>query len=269
MAIALPRLVAPTTIQSQNVSAAGVIYAASQFEAMKVFTVTDRIVELWQQGQLPVSRGATSRTLTGYWKDAPNRLTESERRSMYARTFGTPGGQSGPQANSEFSDLWLRFVSSVSAFAGQNTAEPVLRRKKVSEATVRKAGRDLAANLSLHGYGMGYFAATALQNQINAATAILSLPEIRSAYGARDMWQVVDTVATTDLGGAVNVARYRTLASTGLEIIRWLGAQYSAGRASNTTRVPSRALVKACEAWLVAGGESGEGGEGGEGGGNG
>lgn len=269
MDIALPRLVAPTTIQSQNVSAAAVIYAACQFEQMKVFAVADRIVERWQQGTLPVSRSGASRTLTNYWKDAPNRLSESERRSVYARTVGLPGGEPGPQPNREFGDLWMRFVSSVSAFAGQNTVTPVLRGKKVSEAAVRKAGRDLAANLSLHGYGMGYFAATTLQNQITAATGILSLPEVRSAYGARDMWQVVDKVATSELGGAVNVNKHRTLASAGLEIFRWLGTQHSASRAATATGIPSRALVKACEAWLVAsatggGNGDGEGGEGGE-----
>ena len=42
------------------------------------------------------------------------------------------------------------------------------------------------------------------------------------AYGARDMWQVIDQVATLELGGARNSARYRTLATCGAIITTWL-----------------------------------------------
>jgi hypothetical protein len=35
---------------------------------------------------------------------------------------------------------------------------------------------------------------------------------IGTAYGQRDMWQVIDQVNTSELGGARNTARYRTQA---------------------------------------------------------
>ena len=66
---------------------------------------------------------------------------------------------------------------------------------------VRKAARDLAANLSLHGYGWANFMATELRQQIKDATELLSDKQIQSAFGARDMWQVIDQVAMQELGG--------------------------------------------------------------------
>src|SRR5207237_3346647 len=87
---------------------------------------------------------------------------------------------------------------------------------------VRKSGSDLANNLSLHGYGMAYFAATELQKQIKEVITLLSDPDIKMAYGARDPWQVIDQVATLELGGAKNSVRYRTMATAGVTIMAWL-----------------------------------------------
>src|SRR6185369_9092915 len=79
-----------------------------------------------------------------------------------------------------------------------------------------------AMNLSLHGYGMAYFMATDLQKQIRDAIKLLSDPDIKNAYGARDMWQVIDQVAALELGGARNSVRYRTAAVSGTTIFAWL-----------------------------------------------
>jgi hypothetical protein len=248
MKLTLPPLARPTGIEPQHVLATGVIYVAYELEQLKLFAVTDRIVELWQQGTLPLSRGTAGRALSRYSHHAPNRLTESERRSVYARVLGKGSERQDPHVNRVFNDLWVRFVSAVSAYQ----REPKVRTpgtRRVSKADVTKRARDLAANLSLHGYGIGYFAATELQEQINAAVKVLSLVEIRAAFGARDMWQVIDRVAANELGGAVNTARYRTLATSGLEIIRWLAAR---GRSKPRTATLGRPLVKACEDWLGA-----------------
>src|SRR6185436_19013729 len=96
-------------------------------------------------------------------------------------------------------------------------------------------------------------------------------PEILGSYGARDMWQVVDQVATIDLGGARTSSRYRTLATCGTIITAWLADNVV--RINRTTgpvididqvRNPDVAsnhratlhptdydLVNACELWLA------------------
>lgn len=261
-------------IIADNVRAMGPMIVSAMFEELKVFQVVDRIVEQFQQGMLPIGPGKAGKALYRYWRDAPNRMNEQERRNFASITLGIPGGNPNGMINSEFNDLWLRFVSSVSSFIRQNEVDTLLRSatpSPISHQQVRKAARDLAGNLSLHGYGMAHFAAREVQAQVKFMIDLLQDPEIRGCYGARDMWQVVDQVATYELGGAKTSSRYRTLATCGTIITAWLANNVqrinkatgplididqvrSPDVASNhkATRNPTDYdLVNACELWLA------------------
>lgn len=227
--IELPDLKEPSGIQPGNIFVVQPIYVAAQLEQLNIFSVVDRLIELFQRGQLPIGNGAR-RMLDDYWKKNSSRMTSIERRNVYSRALGVDNSSaSSVNHNRKFNDLWVRFLSAVSAFVR------LLARGKPSvsaQVKVKKAGRKLAENLSLHGYGVGYFAARELQTQINEMVTILSHPDIRSAYGAASMWQVIEQVAAADLGGAVNTVRYRTTAMAGAIIIAWL-AQRSSVLTSN------------------------------------
>lgn len=278
-AIDLPDLGARNEIVADNIRAAQVIYTAAMLEELKVFQVVDRLTQLFQLGLLTVNRRATGGSLYKYFKEAPLRLNETDRRNLYARTLGTPGGVDGAVVNREFNDLWLRFVSRVALLNRQRELETAA---DANELALRRAARELAQNLSLHGWGMALFAAVDIQKQIAFAVKLLSDPEITSAYGTHDMWQVVDQVATMDLGGAANTTRYRTMAVTGATIISWLAANTaklqnrnirlplikirksaSARRRQNellkiATKPTEEDLLNACEQWLQVSGLSDE-----------
>jgi hypothetical protein len=261
-------------IVADNVRAMGPMIVSAMFDELKVFEVVDRIVEQFQQGMLPIGPGNAGKLLYRYWRETPNRISEQERKNFAAITLGIPGGDPSGMVNREFNDLWLRFVSSVSSFIRQNEVDQLLRSatpSPISHQQVRKAARDLAANLSLHGFGMAHFAAREIQAQVKFMIALLQDPEILGSYGARDMWQVVDQVATIDLGGARTSSRYRTLATCGTIITAWLADNVT--RINRTTgpvididqvRNPDVAsnhratlhptdydLVNACELWLA------------------
>jgi hypothetical protein len=265
---------------ADNVRLMGPMVCAAMFDELKAFQVVDKLVELFQHGMLPIGSGEAGKLLYKYWKEAPNRMSESERKNFYAMTMGIPGGESGGMVNRDFNDLWLRFVSSVSSYVSQNEVDKLLRKgglpSAISGQQLRKAARDLAANLSLHGYGMAYYAALDMQDQIRTIIKLLSDADIRSAYGARDMWQVVDQVATLELGGAKTSSRYRMLATCGAIITAWLADNVkrimnptgpildmnevlspmprSSGKA--TTHPSDYDLVNACELWLADTGTS-------------
>jgi hypothetical protein len=224
---------------------------------------------------LPIGNGPAGDLLYDYWKSTPNRMSEAERRNFYAITIGIPGGDVNGQANRDYNDLWLRFVSSVSSLVRQATADQMLRAAypaAITQQQVRKAARDLAANLSLHGYGMVHYAARDLQAQIKTIIDLLGDAEIRSAYGAKDMWQVIDQVATLELGGARNSSRCRTLATCGAIITSWLAKNVNRYNKATSQPVINVAdvlsndppasenpttdpydydLVNACELWLA------------------
>jgi hypothetical protein len=276
--ISLPDLDAQANLEivRDNVIATQALYFSAALDDMQFFGVADKIRELFQLGMLPFGKSRGGDLIFAFTKKGINRMTEIERRNLYARTFGFPGGDPNVVPNREFSDLWLRFVSAVSELGRQVNLDDLLTARRpgsVSQEQVRKAGRDLAANLSLHGYGVGYFAATELQTTIKEIIDILSSEDVKNAYGARDMYQVIDQVATLELGGARNTTRYRTIAQAGAVIIAWLATRgellsstgkarvidlnaiYSgAPRASNikSTDLPTDGdLVDACEQWLA------------------
>lgn len=227
-------------IVARNVRAIGPIIAAAMFEALKAFEVADRIVALFRQGMLPIGSGGAGRLLDRYWRDGPNRLTASERRSLYEAVLGIPGGDPAAATDRAFDGLWLRFVSAV--------VEAVPSRR----ARITEAGHALSAELSRRGTGAAA-AARLLQAHLTALTELFQDPEIRRAFGARDMWQVIDRVAADQLGGAANSARYWTLATSAATIIDWLAERGGREREMGLDlRKPAdRRLVEACKSWLA------------------
>jgi hypothetical protein len=273
---------AEAEIIPSNLRAMQALYFASMLENANFFDTGDKLEELFLNQMLPLGRGPGGEKIYRRWKRSTQRITKAERLSLAARAFGFPGGDPSIQMqNREFSDLWLRFVSAVSEYTRKMTVDDLLRTRtplSVSTEQVRKSGRDLAANLSLHGYGIAYFAATELQNEINDILDILRDPEVRAAYGARDWRQVVEQVSVFELGGAKNIVRSSTMATSGAIIIRWLAENSS--RLSGvyqpaildtqellkpsmrplgvkaTIAPTDRDLVDACEQWLAVTGTS-------------
>jgi len=113
--------------------------------------------------------------------------------------------------------------------------------------------------------------ATELQKEVNDVMAILRNSEIQNAYGAKDMWQLVDQVAGLELQGAKNSVKYRTMASAGATVFAWLAnkstdlsstsympildvsqLQNPPSYSSRPTSNPSDFdLVGACDQWLA------------------
>lgn len=221
-AINLPDLDAGTHVEiiPDNLNAIRVIYYSAQLEELKLFACVNSVVEHATTGMLPVSRGNAADRIYQWIKLSDRRINEIERRGLYGRVLGlAQGSVEEALPNREFSDLWLRFLSTVSQKYREITST---ERQQVSMEQVHKAGRDLAVNLSLHGYGIAHPAAIELQNLVQEMMDLLNHPEILRAYGVRDIWQLVDRVSALYLGGASNGVRYRTMAASGERIIDWL-----------------------------------------------
>ena len=228
MDIALPDLeeANDSEIVRENLDAAQAIYFAWQLEEARMPQVVEKLVELFRAGLLPLSYGKTGDYLYSYYKKAGERITEGERRDLYMRAFGAPGGDPGfNQPNREFNELWLRFISSVSSFGRQLTVDRMFRSQiplSVSQESVRKVARDLAASLSRSCYGIAYQFSKELKTLIIEYRDLLSDREICTATASNNMWQVIDSINANYLGGARNSHRYRTQAKCGAIIIAWL-----------------------------------------------
>lgn len=224
--LALPPLTDPygynDEIEPDNIRAVSTIYVSYQLEQMMMHRVSNRILELFMAGLLPISASdGTARELdTLYWS-MEDFLDESARYSVYGRVLGAPGGQISfdVQPNSEFNTLLMRAVSSIAEYERERSILNVLdatargrRFKSTNSEFVRKSMRDFVANASLRGWAGTAFTAERMSNQIKKILKILAMPSIRTAFGVTTPWQVVERVAQREFGETVNVVLHRTLA---------------------------------------------------------
>jgi hypothetical protein len=220
--IDLPELDAGVIVEiiPDNVRAVQAIYFSAQLEEMKLHAVVDKVVEHFQSGMLPISRGPAADKIYGWIKDTPRRISEFERRGIYGRVLGLAMGNANEaMPNREFSELWRRFLSTVSLKYREAGS---YEKDEVSVEQVHKAARDLAVNISLHGYGIAHPSAIEMSAIIREMIAMVDEQDVKTAYGVRDRWQLVDRVSALYLGGGVNGVRYRTMATSGKYIIEWL-----------------------------------------------
>jgi hypothetical protein len=248
-----------------NVKAVRMIYYAAQLDQMRLFATMDKLVEHFQLGVAPIRRGSAADKLYRWIKRAPERITWSECRGLFGRVLGlAQGNASEPAPNREFSGLWLRLLSTVSQkFREVASTE----REQVSVEQVHKAARDVAVNVSLHGYGQAHPAAVELKHVVEEVFAIMDEPEVLRAYGVADRYQLNDRVQASFLGGSpVNGVKFRTLAASGEKILNWLAESapvLASGSAAGLkivewrdgARVPTARfteLAELCERWLAA-----------------
>ena len=259
-------------LDSPSIRATELIYVASMLEQARMFEAVDRLVQLFESGRLPIGRGLATGKITTYAKATALRMSAHERRAVYRRVLGMDA-DGDDTSNRDFNDLWLRFLSAVASFARAGTADPSAQ----SQEEIRKVGRDLAANLARHGYGMAYVEARELQGQIRDMMDLLSDREILSACGARDLWQVVDSLASREFGAAGKSGRYRSMSTSGAIVMAWLATksdelslgslrpvlnvdeiQRHVTRGADVTAAPSDYdLITAVDEWLKQSSEGG------------
>lgn len=146
-----------------------------------------------------------------------------DRAEVYRRVITNPGGSaSGGKPNTEFGDLFLRYVACASQFA---------RFRARADAT--SARHEQSFQQAAH----------------TAATRLG--PAIMAAYGARDQWQAVDSLATAELGGAANADRHRSMAEAGGAVLEILLQR--AERCDTLTLVDD-ALAQAADQWIATAG---------------
>lgn len=197
---------AAADVAPENVKAAAIVYFAAQLEELEVFAVADKIASLFAQGLLPLGGskrdGGVANAVTDYRRAAAQRLDADARRSLYTQLLG---GKGAP--NQEFDLLFARYAEAIES-AGRDGRE--------------RAGRALAGHLARR-YGAGFEAAAKLAMQVAELERLLEDPEVKEAFGAKDMWGVVDAVATKHLGSAkTDRARLRSRATNGRKLLEAL-----------------------------------------------
>ena len=243
-------------IVKDNVLALSALYFAAQLEDLKFFAVADKVADQFQIGVIPTTRSVGGEAIYRYIKDA----VPAMHRDGAAQPLRPDASASRrarvdePMPNREFGDLWIRFLSAGEHRSPREHGRHRAQGRRPSSRCFKNA-RDLAVNLSLHGYGIAHFAAVELQELVKNTIKMLSYPDVLSAFGVKDIWQLVERVssavpgrlgqrrarsapwprparrsssgsATAPAGAGVQLRRARWTSTTDLELIqdveRWL-----------------------------------------------
>ena len=222
----LPSIVTDDTaraeIEPANVRAVSMIYAAGHLEML--FEACDLVAQDWSDGFIPVGQSA-GKLFDAYVWNARDRLDATARDIQTSKI-------------AELEDHLTRFCSATSErdrsqylseyLVGDNRRTSAQPR----DAAVRKAARDLLAYASLRGWAYAQYASRRLSNHVRSCTEIVEHPEVQKAYGVQGPWQLVERVHQMNGGSIPNIAKERTLASTGKEIVDLLASKSKAIGAS-------------------------------------
>ena len=202
-----------------ELEAAAALYSGALLEELQPFALVDRLVELWLRGGLPTGPASSaSQALDHYWRDDAERLTADERRAIYAQVFADP-----------FEALWVALLAAIAR------AEPDVPEHAAAVRAQLSAGVDEAT----------LRAAPLLVAQLRAALEVLHDREILEAYGARDSWALIDTLARRER----QRARRRPRAHDGRDGRR--RDRLAGGRRAPAGDAGEEA-VEAAQAWLTA-----------------
>jgi hypothetical protein len=214
----------------ENMLAVGKMYAAYQLEQLRLFAVVDRITELWLQGLLPIGNDSGGRLLNQFWWDRENRLSEAARMVHYGRLFGAKGVDVSKevQAHSQFDTLMVRFMTNVSQYKRLTemqvvSSDPGQSRSLMSE-NVRKTGRELAANLSLYGWGATHYDSSRIAAHVKASFDIIKDLQVEKAFAATTPAQVIERVSQQEFGITPAILKLQTMADAGQAIIKIIAA---------------------------------------------
>ena len=228
-------------LEPENIEAVGVIYLCMQMERMRLFDVTDRLMELNQLGLLSLHFGPAAKALDDWYWNSEDRMQQPARLMVFGRVCGMQGAAISKevQANATFEPALTRFIATLVELDRQervtNLIEPSRGRSlRLTEEMVRKAGRDLASNASLYGWSGTQLQARRLKTTVIDAFGILSMQEILNLYAASSLYQVIERVCSEEFKQVPNIVKLRTTAEAGKEILRLLAKNFKAWGASPT-----------------------------------
>ncbi len=220
----LPPLGDDAQIVDDNVRAVGTLAACYFLERARLIDVLDSVTDEFVLGKVPIGNDAAGRALDDY-RTIPREklLSPVERSAVYSRVLGFAGGDVPKTVlpNKEWGAHVDKFIAAVAEYDRQrrvalffNNAAGNQRPLSYTGELVRKAGNDLGRISSLYGYAGSQFDARRVAEMVQRALRILTITSLQRAYGVTNPYQLIERVASANLGQSVNVVKYKTMAES-------------------------------------------------------
>jgi hypothetical protein len=218
------------TVTSERILAVGDLYYLYQHDKIGVFQAVLKLQELFRAGAVRLSSGDGAYRLYQYDRKQVLRYTRRDRLQAYRRVFGytkTPPPL-GAKPNTEFHNLFVRFVTEVTQFFRDKRISEVVR-PRVNDpsfgsiAVVRRAGLDLRNNLKQASYGHINVMRVEVLQLLDEAFRTLGTTDIKKLFGADNAWDVIETVMKRHLNQPqIHASQRSRMATAGRTILQWL-----------------------------------------------
>jgi len=207
----------PAGADQAQLHAIAVLYLAAELENAKVVPVVETLASLGMSGGLPFDLGTAAEPLAAFWRTRNERYAAAERQAVFDRLFGAPKTDSGDGFDLLFVDLCSVLYHSHDGFVQQGAVS-------VQRAVgIRTHALSLIEYFASRGSATAAFAANEMLAAIHQALGILDHPEIKVAFGARNLWDVVRIVSLRYSREQPVTAPHVRRGRAGLEILSWVG----------------------------------------------
>jgi len=228
------------------------LYLAADLEPAGIIPAVETLAGLSATGATTLDLGGAEKLVATWWRHRNERVSAAERGAFFSRLFGTSTGPAAADAdrNFQFEDRMLELCESLYKLDELSAGDPY--GGSAQQARVRAAVRALVQNLAQASGGITAFMASEIVQMLKDAFAIVGHPDLRHAFGARDVWDVVTGIARAAHLQPVQPTPYVHRGKAGMTVIAWLAdiADQAAGGGPLVT--VGDAVVGAAADWIEA-----------------
>lgn len=243
-------------VDKAQMRALATLYLAADLEPAGIIPAVEALAGLASTGALGADLGAAGPLVAHWWQHRTQRPNAAERDAFFARLFGTSDGPVAAEAprNVQFEDRMLELCESLYKLDDPASGGSGPTGGTVAQARARNAAKGLVENLGNASGGITAFLAGEIVAMLKDAFAIVGHAELRRAFAARDLWDVVGAVGRIAHSSFRPAAPYVRRGKAGMIVIAWLAdvADRLAGPTAGPIVSIGDPVVGAAIDWLEA-----------------
>ena len=216
-----------------SLATAAPLYLAHELQRAGLFRCAEQVAALFASGAMTIELGTSAALITEFWRERGTRFTDAERSQLLDQAFDA--GRFDPQMRA--------LCAALTAFADNRRVEDVRERVALEQARAQ-----LASFLGIRLQGMLAYAAQELTDTINRALAFLRDRVLQTAFGAHDLWELIEICGRLTGSAPPNVRAHVDLARSGVDVLSWLAK----GTTPVNAGAPDASVQAAAIRWLTA-----------------
>ncbi len=227
------------------------LYLASELEAARLLPAAETLAGLFATGAITTDLGDAAPKLIQFWRNRNQRLTRGEREALFSRLFGSQGGAELAMEganNDQFEDIMIELCDAL------HRLDPDRRLSGLpqSEGPLRAVANIFVSNLLPRTSSVAALAVQELLESTREALEILNAPPVQRLFGARSVWQVVETITRKYLRQSVAVVPHVVRAREGQVVLAWVAEAILLLDDRSRLIEQGAPVVNAARAWMEA-----------------